>query len=296
MDRDEEIRAVDRAESLDPRPDIDKHVNRIKHKFGRTAQALRELLRGVDIDSLTLVEQRKIIREANEIINALNDEIPDDVDEAVRDIYEHGRARALIAFGFFAELEEARRFLRSRKSTDSRAHRAFLASNIEVMTSDLLKATQNVQAQVKTTVRRVSAEALRESYRRQEGVESTARELRKQLEKAGDIAIIDRIGRRWSLDFYAETVAATKLVQAHREATLVESENHGAGYLIVSRHGDPCPKCSPWQGRILRIHHGIEGNQPTLDEARAFGLFHPNCKHNVTPVRRLDRVPDWVIV
>ncbi len=293
MNPKDEIDAIIRADKADPRPDIDEHVQRIKSKFGATVTALNELLRGVDIESLTRAEQRKIIRETNAIINALNDEIPAEVENAVRDIYEHGRSRSLLAFGFFTDIDKARKFLNSRQSTDSRAHRAYLASNIEVMTSDLLKATQNTATQVKTTVRRVAGEVLRDKYRHQEGGVSTARALKSQLEKAGNVAIVDSIGRKWSLDFYAEVVATTKLSQAHREATEIEADEQGAGYFLVSRHMGTCKKCAPWETRVLRGHDGIEGDMPTIDEAMAQGLFHAHCKHNITPFRRLDRVPAW---
>lgn len=49
--------------------------------------------------------------------------------------------------------------------------------------------------------------------------------------------------------------------------------------VIVSSHGDACPLCVPWEGRILSITGKTEGYY-TVDQARAAGLFHPNCEHN----------------
>jgi len=46
----------------------------------------------------------------------------------------------------------------------------------------------------------------------------------------------------------------------------------------VSTHLGACELCQPWQGKILSFTGKTEG-YPTLEEARAAGLFHPNCRH-----------------
>jgi len=47
----------------------------------------------------------------------------------------------------------------------------------------------------------------------------------------------------------------------------------------VSAHGG-CDLCAPWEGAILSISGDTPG-YPTVDEAEASGLFHPNCKHAI---------------
>lgn len=49
--------------------------------------------------------------------------------------------------------------------------------------------------------------------------------------------------------------------------------------VIVSSHGDACPLCVPWEGRVLSITGKTEGYY-TVDQAKAAGLMHPNCEHN----------------
>jgi hypothetical protein len=46
----------------------------------------------------------------------------------------------------------------------------------------------------------------------------------------------------------------------------------------VSTHRGACELCQPWQGKILSITGKTKG-YPTLEEAKAAGLFHPRCRH-----------------
>ena len=48
----------------------------------------------------------------------------------------------------------------------------------------------------------------------------------------------------------------------------------------VSTIGTTCPICSRWQGVVLSIS-GKSPKYHSLDEAKASGLFHPNCKHTL---------------
>lgn len=51
--------------------------------------------------------------------------------------------------------------------------------------------------------------------------------------------------------------------------------------MIVSDAFEECPICRPWERRVLSIS-GAPG-YPSVDEARAAGLFHGNCRHSMAP-------------
>ena len=54
----------------------------------------------------------------------------------------------------------------------------------------------------------------------------------------------------------------------------------------VSHHQSSCPKCGPWQGKILiddvYSKGKADGKYPLLSEAIEQGLRHPNCRHNIS--------------
>lgn len=87
----------------------------------------------------------------------------------------------------------------------------------------------------------------------------------------------DRSGREWSLSAYVEMSVRTTAMRAYNDSHLQRIEAAGSNLVIVSDTGHPCPKCFPWQNRVLCIRP--DGIHPTTGDAIAGGLMHPNCKH-----------------
>lgn len=108
--------------------------------------------------------------------------------------------------------------------------------------------------------------------------QQTARNYREQLAERGVTGFQDAKGRNWNMRTYAETVARTTTMEAHLQGTANRLLEHGHDLVKVSTHRGACEKCAPWQGKILSLTGKTEG-YPTLEEARAGGLFHPRCRH-----------------
>lgn len=102
------------------------------------------------------------------------------------------------------------------------------------------------------------------------------------LEDDGITALVDRAGRNWDLQTYGEMLARTKLTQAHNTGTINRMTETGYDLVEVSSHAGSCPLCEPYQGQLLSISGRTRGYD-TLDNAIGMGLFHPNCRHTVTP-------------
>ena len=68
--------------------------------------------------------------------------------------------------------------------------------------------------------------------------------------------------------------------QAAIEGAIQRLQDNDYDLVIVSFHADSCPLCGPWEGQILSIS-GKSDQYPSLDEAIADGLFHPNCGHSL---------------
>ena len=67
-------------------------------------------------------------------------------------------------------------------------------------------------------------------------------------------------------------------MEAHLQGTANRLVEQGHDLVKVSTHRGACEKCVPWQGKVLSIT-GKTSGYPTLEEAKAAGLFHPNCRH-----------------
>lgn len=134
-----------------------------------------------------------------------------------------------------------------------------------------------------------------------------------QFAARGVTGFVDKSGRGWDMASYAEmavrSVTARAAIEGHTDA-LAEI---GVGLVIVSDAPLECPLCAQWEGETLtlsgqsgphtvRAEHVAPPEQPrrgvlrrrgpaptvvvhvagSLLEARAAGLFHPNCRHSLS--------------
>ena len=96
----------------------------------------------------------------------------------------------------------------------------------------------------------------------------------------GITTFVDKAGRNWSLASYAEMCTRTVTSHAALQGHIDRQLEVGEDLVKVSSIGTTCPICMRWQGVVL----SISGNSPkyhSVDEAKAAGLFHPNCKHTL---------------
>lgn len=108
----------------------------------------------------------------------------------------------------------------------------------------------------------------------------------------------DKTGRRWRIDSYAEMALRTGFHNALRAGYTHTLSKAGFDLVHVIGGGYTCSKCAPWEGRILSLtgltptgRHRLRSAtgdrwetvsvDATYDQARAEGLFHPNCGHTI---------------
>lgn len=103
------------------------------------------------------------------------------------------------------------------------------------------------------------------------------------LQEEGLDALVDKAGRRWTLDRYSEMLLRTKAVEARNRGLINRIVENGHDLVQVSSHPTSCPLCAPWQGKILSIT-GVDDRYPSLATAEKAGLFHPNCKHAINVI------------
>lgn len=96
----------------------------------------------------------------------------------------------------------------------------------------------------------------------------------------GVSGFVDARGRHWDLGSYVEMATRSSIAQAYLEGHLTSLLARGRDLVIVSNSPDECPRCRPWEGKVLSIT-GADPERPSLDEARAGGLFHASCTHTV---------------
>jgi len=261
----------------------------------------RALAQGIDSPLWAEIKLRSIgdLREAVEhVANALQTDANGAVAQALATAYGRGRQAAVAELGALDIGRElhARRILPNAPSVDR------LAASYAQDTRPLYqRITRAVVDTYRNVVSRVSAGPLL-------GIETRRQASQRaldQLAQRGVSGFTDRAGRNWELAAYAEmavrSVTARAAIEGHTDA-LAEI---GVGLVIVSDAPLECPLCAQWEGEILtlsgppgpqalRVEHAIQPEglfAPTrtlavhvagsLIEARAAGLFHPNCRHSL---------------
>jgi hypothetical protein len=153
-------------------------------------------------------------------------------------------------------------------------------------------------ADARTTIGRQAADVFATQQRRTAmlsllGAEGSPRKASKQLQQQllarGKTAFVDRAGRQWGLEQYANMATRTVIREAVTQGAIARMASHGVNLARVSSHASSCHICAPWQGRLVSLD-GSEGS--LLGEAASdLGAlpnggppFHPNCRHSLMPV------------
>lgn len=111
------------------------------------------------------------------------------------------------------------------------------------------------------------------------------RRMMADMQRVGITSFTDRAGRRWGLARYAEMVTRTTTREATDQGLFNRMAERRHDLVQITRHDGECPKCVnalEALGTIFSLS-GSSEQYPALDEARALGLFHPNCVHRPTP-------------
>ena len=101
-----------------------------------------------------------------------------------------------------------------------------------------------------------------------------------EMAMKGITSFVDKSGRSWNLSSYAEMCARTVSAHAALQGHIDRQLEVGEDLVKVSSIGTTCPICQRWQGVVLSIS-GKSPKYHSIDEAKASGLFHPNCKHTL---------------
>lgn len=136
------------------------------------------------------------------------------------------------------------------------------------------------------------------------GVETrreTAQRVMDGLGRQGITGFVDSVGRRWSMDAYAEMSVRSAVGRAAIEAHTDRLGAAGIDLVIVSDQPLHCERCDVWAGKVLdrmpgqggarevELEHATQDGEMvtvrvagSLPEARSKGLLHPNCRCSIS--------------
>ena len=109
--------------------------------------------------------------------------------------------------------------------------------------------------------------------------QQSSQKLMSNLQKQGIQSFTDKLGRNWNLETYTNMCVRTASMEALNMGTANRLLEAGHDLVKVTTHKGACPRCQPWQGKILSLTGKTPGFS-TLSQAKDSGLFHPNCRHS----------------
>lgn len=273
-----------------PEPNYEYDVSLLVKTYEKALSDVQSELNSL---ALTDFQRAQIIATEKNIATILNDltEYGEDWTKAsLTAAAQQGIASTIFSLGLTATLEEAAQIV-SFNTMNKRLVNAIIADT----QADLLAVTSNVSRKTRAAVRQVTADVLRSKTA--QGINGTqslrqaiTKDLRKQLGESADTAIVAANGTRWKLKPYVEMLVRTKMLEAHKEATINEALAEGSQYAVISSHGAK-DACSSWEGRVIKLVRDAEGPYPFINDLPRNQIFHPNCKHVISPVSDLEFLP-----
>lgn len=168
---------------------------------------------------------------------------------------------------------------------DGRSPRQLIALSSETSTA-LARVTGPVLRSTLDGYRAVVAEAARDAATGTTTVKEAARAASQRLAANGLPGFTDSAGRKWRLDTYTEMATRTAYQNSANTARAARYLDRGVNLVIVSDAPRECPLCRPWEGKVLTLNPAaapIPGVEiaGSLEQARAAGLQHPRCRHQI---------------
>ncbi|MCM2420299.1 phage minor capsid protein [Streptomyces sp. RKAG293] len=232
-------------------------------------------------------------RRADTLLDTLAGRVHTEVRHAVAEAYDSGWHSALAELDVLSDHD---RRLTAERTPNTRAVDRLAAETIETVTATHRGILRGVEDGYRQVVSEVTAAPLL-------GTESRRQATQQAMTRFADRGVSsfrDRAGRRWQLTSYAEMAVRTSVGRAATEAHMTTLAAAGVDLVVVSSSPRECPLCRPWERKVLSINgpsgahtvdveHAVDDGRMvrvdvagSLEDARASGLQHPNCRHSVS--------------
>ena len=176
---------------------------------------------------------------------------------------------------------------RTEREVFSQVHREAVRAITESMLDVMSAAAQQIGRRADDVFRREGMLAVAQGIVEGQARVDVSREIERRLIAAGRPDFIDKLGRHWPLDRYAEMVARTTTREAMTEGTIQRLREHGMQLAQVSAH-HAADFCIYYENVIVSIGPEPHPLYPPISAINGGPPFHPRCVHVLTPfVERL---------
>ncbi len=112
-----------------------------------------------------------------------------------------------------------------------------------------------------------------------------------QAVQRGGAGFVDRAGKKWALDTYAEMAVRTVTREAVVQGAVDRMVSHGVTLARVSTTADSCDICKAYEGRLVDLGGDTKDFDGGAVMTGPLPPYHPNCTHSLMPVAvRIERL------
>jgi hypothetical protein len=215
------------------------------------------------------------------------------IKEAIRTAYRNGYGSALASMPFSKAIRAD-----AKQAMGDVPNAAVIENIAQALHRDLGRVEGNILRNVMDAYRAVQAAGAARIVSGAQTRRQASQAMWQRLIDRGITSFTDKAGRVWKLSSYAEMIGRTNAQRAAIQGQTDRLTSLGLDLVIVSDSVQECKICRPWEGKILtlsgpvgkvQVEHATRDGvmvdvqvKATLDQARAAGLFHPNCRHSVS--------------
>lgn len=247
---------------------------RLLKAYRRAAKELNQTITRADPKKPTVYLRRVVLVDIEEITKKLEKETRIWLEEEVPKQYKSGTFRAVS--------DCKARELVLKRTEFGQIHKEAVETLVEEAYLDFANGIEGVKRAGREFISEVVKMKINERIVvgaiKGEGVHKIKREVKKLVEKRGFTALIDRGGKRWKIDRYAEMLVRTHIIKANNSGFVNRLLENGVELVEMSHHSSACPICQPYEGKIFTL----TGKDKRYGEAPDLPI-HPNCKHSFLP-------------
>lgn len=241
-------------------------------------QIRRRLERGIDAPDWAtrkLAEIQELRREVDEVLRETQREVEETAEEMVQEAYDAGSAEAEREIRVVVQPQKP--VVAAFGRTHKHAVVALARKLIDTLAATHLRILRDVEDVYREITTAEAAQILTGAMTRREATQA----MLDRFAERGITGFVDRAGRSWNLSSYAEMAARSISGQAAIQGHINRLLDYGYNLVIVSDSPEECPRCRPWERRVLRTTNTGPSEYLHINDAIAAGLFHPNCTHSV---------------
>ena len=176
---------------------------------------------------------------------------------------------------------------RTERDVFSQVHREAVRVITDSMLNVMSVAAQQIGRRVDDVFRREGMLAVAKGIVEGRARVVVSRDLEQRLRELGRPDFVDKLGRHWPLDRYAEMVARTTTREAMTQGTIQRLREHGLQLAQVSAH-HAADFCLYYENAVVSIGPEPHPVYPPISAINGGPPFHPRCVHVLTPfVERL---------